>query len=434
MPYQLNVESLDPQSFGVMDKAGRRTFPARFFPSAFGASDVRVEDFWTGEKMTIPLGSRVGGATPASQAALITALRNVVGQQSVIDATMARLFVDQYGNQLPGVWYDPSDLSTMFSDSGGSAAITTTGQTVALILDKRLGATPSTADQWVDASVVFGGESTRVDATTYRILSTAGVNSTAQVVGALVVGQVYRVTFTVVSSTGVGVRVGDTGAVASAAGVHVSTFVADSTIAFIKRNGNITDTVVTDISFRLIPGNHAYQATAASRPIFRDVAGLRYLEFDGVDDYLRSTFTIAQPIDRISALQQVTWTILDQILGGVTAAGAILFQSTVSPGVAINSGFTIALNSNLALGTTGITTERHWAANSRFAINDGIYGSANAGATLPGGITIGASNTLGAFANFNLYQLVMRGSTTAMTDAQVSACRALCAIKSGVTI
>ena len=31
-------------------------------------------------------------------------------------------------------------------------------------------------------------------------------------------------------------------------------------------------------------GNHASQATAASRPIFRDVGGLRYLECDGVDD------------------------------------------------------------------------------------------------------------------------------------------------------
>jgi hypothetical protein len=31
-------------------------------------------------------------------------------------------------------------------------------------------------------------------------------------------------------------------------------------------------------------GNHATQPTAASRPIFRDVGGLRYLECDGVDD------------------------------------------------------------------------------------------------------------------------------------------------------
>lgn len=35
-----------------------------------------------------------------------------------------------------GVWYDPSDLSTMFQDTAGTIPVTTPGQTVALILDK----------------------------------------------------------------------------------------------------------------------------------------------------------------------------------------------------------------------------------------------------------------------------------------------------------
>ena len=36
----------------------------------------------------------------------------------------------------PGVWYDPSDLTTLYQDSAGTTPVTTPGQTVGLMLDK----------------------------------------------------------------------------------------------------------------------------------------------------------------------------------------------------------------------------------------------------------------------------------------------------------
>jgi hypothetical protein len=48
----------------------------------------------------------------------------------------------------PGVWYDPSDLATLFQDTAGTTPVTTPGQTVALMLDKSgndLNATQATA-------------------------------------------------------------------------------------------------------------------------------------------------------------------------------------------------------------------------------------------------------------------------------------------------
>lgn len=48
----------------------------------------------------------------------------------------------------PGVWYDPSDLTTLFTDTAGTTPVTTAGQTVALMLDKSgndLHATQATA-------------------------------------------------------------------------------------------------------------------------------------------------------------------------------------------------------------------------------------------------------------------------------------------------
>lgn len=45
----------------------------------------------------------------------------------------------------PGFWYDPSDLTTLFQDSAGATPVTTAGQSVGLVLDKRLGLTRTTA-------------------------------------------------------------------------------------------------------------------------------------------------------------------------------------------------------------------------------------------------------------------------------------------------
>lgn len=41
-----------------------------------------------------------------------------------------------FGNSEQGVWYDPSDLSTLFQDSAGTTPVTADGQPVGLMLDK----------------------------------------------------------------------------------------------------------------------------------------------------------------------------------------------------------------------------------------------------------------------------------------------------------
>jgi hypothetical protein len=41
-----------------------------------------------------------------------------------------------FANSEPGVWYDPSDLTTMFQDRAGTTPVTATGQSVGYVLDK----------------------------------------------------------------------------------------------------------------------------------------------------------------------------------------------------------------------------------------------------------------------------------------------------------
>lgn len=52
-------------------------------------------------------------------------------------------------------------------------------------------------------------------------------------------------------------------------------------------------------------GFHALQTTAGSRPTFRDVGGLRYLEFDGVDDFLVTSSINLTTTDSLSVFTGV---------------------------------------------------------------------------------------------------------------------------------
>jgi hypothetical protein len=57
------------------------------------------------------------------------------GQFGSLENAVRSLFADG----TPGVWYDVSDLSTLFQDVAGTTPVTASGQTVALMLDKSQG-------------------------------------------------------------------------------------------------------------------------------------------------------------------------------------------------------------------------------------------------------------------------------------------------------
>lgn len=179
--------------------------------------------------------------------------------------------------------------------------------------------------------------------------------------------------------------------------------------------------------------NHAIMGTAALRPILRqDTGGKYYLEFDGVDDYLRATFTIAQPWDRVSALRQTTWTSGDFLFGGVTANAGVLFETGATPQINIFDGTVGPASTGLAVGANGVITERHDGLNSRLAVNNAAYVVGNTGITLPGGLTIAATTTGGSAANIRFYGTTMIGR--ALTDAEIANLRSYMAGKAGVTL
>jgi hypothetical protein len=182
-------------------------------------------------------------------------------------------------------------------------------------------------------------------------------------------------------------------------------------------------------------GNHATQATAAARPMLRqDGDGYYYLEFDGTDDaLLSSTFTIATPVERISALRQVAYTSGDFIYAGSTSTGGLrLGQIGTSPALNIRSSGVGPSTSDLPVAVNGILTERFDGSSSRIAVNTGSYATGDTGTTTADRLVIGRDAGGTVFSSIRLYGVVMRAGT--LTDGQMTGLRCWLAAKAGVTL
>lgn len=202
-----------------------------------------------------------------------------------------------FANGEMGVWFDPSDLATMFSNSTGSAAAAVDG-TVGLHLDK------SKALALGADLVTNGGFTTDTGWTKDTGWTISGGKAVATAAGELtriyqtittVAGRWYKVTFTCSTrANGIfSLRFAGTqyGVTRNAAGTYTEYFLATGSsteIAIIQRPSSAPDDVL-DATFDdyvtvHIAGNHRYQATAASRPILRQSGIFYYLEYDGTDD------------------------------------------------------------------------------------------------------------------------------------------------------
>ena len=214
-----------------------------------------------------------------------TPVRKIYQGTNLLGARIAELFAG--GEQ--GVWYDPSDLSTLFQDAAGTVPVTGVEQPVGLMLDKSRGLVlgpelvtngdfSNGTTGWVaniGSIAVTSGELAVTD-----FLSRA-VNQTPLTT---VNGRWYQVTGTMRKGANAGdsaaaIRAttssdgSSTGLLAqqdsNALNVNVPInfyFLATSTATYIGLVGN-GEGYFDNISVRELPGNHAYQTTATSRPV-----------------------------------------------------------------------------------------------------------------------------------------------------------------------
>lgn len=214
----------------------------------------------------------------------------------------------------PGIWLDGSDNSVMWQDAAGTTPVTALGQSVGLVLDKRLWGGKTLA-QVLAAAVneypagslesnynpagnvstpeFFYPRTTEAPVVVGNQLSIGGAGglTTAK----LTANQTYRwqLSWTGLTAGEIQLAMGNSSVLASSSAssgtLEATAFFAmgsANTRPYLRFSGATTCTI-TDISFKEIPGNHASQSSSSSRPVWQENdLGARGLLSDGVNDNL----------------------------------------------------------------------------------------------------------------------------------------------------
>lgn len=227
----------------------------------------------------------------------------VGGGGALADQVIAAL-----GASLVSMRYPTPDFAGLYQDAAGTTPVTAVGQPVGLMLDRAYGLARGTeigpTDAWtLGGSWIRTGDSLKV------------LNQPATSVMSLEIelGRWYEATF-VASEVSGGASVffaHPTGSAMlasglTAPGVMTVRFFSTSTTLRIRLNGVGANCTISAISVRELLGNHASQPTTTARPTLR--SGPLRIDYDGVDDYLRTVFpalgssvTIARSIPGVGA-------------------------------------------------------------------------------------------------------------------------------------
>jgi len=199
-------------------------------------------------------------------------------RMSVIAQAVRKAFspLDYFRFGEPGVWYDPSDFSTLFQDASATTPVTALEQPVGLMLDKRLG----------KGSIILSGFQSMITRNDKGTVVVGGNSVTCTCIGDGYFGvktsdaiisapNSYIMTFSWSGNTkhsliyfGAGSGGGFAGSNESGTSTAFITPGIGGVVEIYMGPGSIGDTVTfTNISVKQIPGNHAKQTTATSRPV-----------------------------------------------------------------------------------------------------------------------------------------------------------------------
>lgn len=346
----------------------------------------------------------------------------------------------------PGVWGDGDDNSVMSQDPVVFTPVTDFGQQIGLLLDKRLWQGRTLAQEIAARTELRGNGAiglvgtagaatydTNTGAAAVERGSSAGNQSFVQWTS-LNSLELYRVDIENTGSPSIVVRSGGASASVSltvAAGQRVTGFVLPGSGAITIGSGanNSTASFILH-SARRIPGNHLWQETAASRPVWQeDANGARGFRFDGSNDF----FVSRAPIDfsasdkvlvsaGVRKLSDVTVGPIAQI-GNFTNDGHFLITcpqngSNSRANFSVRNPSTTALGNNFAAPASAVLTGlADRGAGSVLLRQNGAQVGSNSG--LSAGNFANATLALGFYVStyFNgfVHQLVVRGG--ALPDA-----------------
>ena len=198
-----------------------------------------------------------------------TPVRKLYHGTNLIGTRIAELFA----GGVPGVWFDPSDLSTLFQDAAGTLPVTSVEQPVGLMLDKSRSLGPNLAPSTGSLSgwtlVQTGGSVTVVDGGLF--LNTTGTGTVAAYFGGLTSSARYLFEFEVVSVSGLMYLEYGAGGVGRLLVPGKHRWCITGRTAFYLRNAGAAATsgslLIKNVVVRAAPGSHAVQATTTARPL-----------------------------------------------------------------------------------------------------------------------------------------------------------------------
>jgi hypothetical protein len=343
----------------------------------------------------------------------------------------------------PVVWYDPSDMSTLFQDALGVTQVTAAGQTVGLMLDKSQGLVlgPEVARQTLESGWDNADPRWTYSANSVSWAGGGGANSNASKV---FLDSSYRdkfveVTWTISGWSGTGDGGLSNGNISSLPGGAIGEITttrigngtytvrgywrgsgnADRWLGLLGR-GSHSYTLTID-SVRELPGNHASQATSTKRPLLQSDGTHWWLKGDGIDDFMQTGNIDLTGTDKLSVFAGVMRNSADAFRELINFAGdpntiAGSFDLALPLGTGVNQSSRVFMRGTSASGGNSFPAS----ALSAPSVLSATYNLA--GSTYPTlstlrsnsiaqtGAALGLASLGGSFANAPLW-LFSRGGT-----------------------
>lgn len=256
-----------------------------------------------------------------------------------------------------GVWYDPSDFSTMFQNSAGSTSVTAVGQPVGLILDKSKGlalGSEIVTNGGFDNDVTgwtAGGTGTIVWSAGQAVFTRAVSGDLAYQAVTTTSGKFYKISVTVASGNNARMSFHtSTSALGSGnigenkgVGTYTAIIQATASTMYLQLCAAANVSITYDnVTVKELAGNHASQGTSASRPTLQqEASGQYYLAFDGTDDSLATPsidfsatdkMTVHAGVRKVSDAAQAMVVELSSSLGTNNGTFALQAPRTTSAG------------------------------------------------------------------------------------------------------
>lgn len=188
-----------------------------------------------------------------------------------------------------------------------------------------------------------------------------------------------------------------------------------------------------------ISGNlrHLSQATLTNKPTYNTGVqnGKPTITFDGNDNWMQTAgFTLDQPTHFFCVLKQESWNgaLSDRLLDGVNPLSTVLFQTGLTPDLALYSGLTNNVNSEATLASYHVVDFLFSGAASVLRVDNGTPSSGNPGTNSSGGITLGADGS-GALSGHVSFAEVL-AYNQAPTAANVISINRYLGAKWGITV